>query len=130
MSPTSYQTAPPRISKMRDYRERHIGKQRIKKPTDYAISYNARLAIFYDEYLQTISMFRYQSGGQMQGRICGKPPMHFQLKQTYLTRKPPFHRLSASTRRLLTNNGGEQLEYWSVRSRYLGLWIRIQRAND
>ena len=80
MSPTSYQTAPPRISKMRDYRERHIGTQRIKKPTDYSISYIAGLAIFCDEYLQTICMFRYRSGDQIQGQICGMRPLHFQLK--------------------------------------------------
>ena len=103
---------------MRDYRERHIGKQRIKKPTDYAISYNARLAIFYDEYLQTISMFRYQSGGQMQGRICGRRPHALPTETDLFNPQTPFHRLSASTRRLLANNGGEQLEYWSVRSRY------------
>ena len=93
---------------MRDYRERHIGKQRIKKPTAYAISYNAGLAIFCDEHLQTICMFRYRSGGQMQGRICGKRP---HTLPTYLTRKPPFHRLSASTKRLLANDGTEQLGY-------------------
>ena len=57
-------------------------------------------------------------GARCKDAYAGGAPMHFQLKQTYLTRKPPFHRLSASTRRLLANNGGEQLEYWSVRSRY------------